>query len=320
MSGLDVAARIRRPEVAPIRSVWPGEASDFTPWLAAHLDFLDVLGLGPLSLEAVEQQIPGTWRSLDILVKTADERLVAIENQFGTVDHDHLTRGLAYAAGLNTAALVVIAERHLPEFVAVADYLNRAAESLGHEDGGIGVYLVEVAVERLEDWYIPRFTVLTSPNSWIEAVKVTQREGNLESVDAFFPLLPEARRGPTRDIVDLWMALPGAQIGHNARRAIALRLPKLAGSGTVAIFTLYAEGGAWLNRGYIAESLGDLRSDEWQSRVDGEIRSRFPTAVWRDKEYYLSIAEPEAAALEAFGRWLLNERSRFAAQEPSIDG
>ncbi|MCC6831911.1 MAG: hypothetical protein IT200_11250 [Thermoleophilia bacterium] len=92
------------------------------------------------------------------------------------------------------------------------------------------------------------------------------------------------------------------------------------GGGTVAVITLSAEGGAWINRGYITESLGDLRTDDRQTRLDAEIRTRFPTAVWRDKEHYLTIAEPEASTILEFGRWVLRERDVLreeAEQSPS---
>jgi hypothetical protein len=92
------------------RTVWPSEATDFTPWLGENLGFLDELGLGQLELVQVEAQLPGLGRSLDILAETADGRRVAIENQYSAVDYDHLTRGLAYAVGHDARALVVIAE------------------------------------------------------------------------------------------------------------------------------------------------------------------------------------------------------------------
>lgn len=97
--------------------------------------------------------MPGLWRSLDILAETTDGRRVAIENQYNAVDHDHLTRGLAYAVGHDACALI-IAEDHRPEFVAVADYLNRGHEALG-EERGIAVFVIKLTVERIDDAFIP---------------------------------------------------------------------------------------------------------------------------------------------------------------------
>jgi hypothetical protein len=164
---------IVRPERVPARRVWPSEAADFTPWLGDNLDFLDVLGLGQLSLVELEAQLPGLGRSLDILAETADGRRVAIENQYSAVDHDHLTRGLAYAVGHDARALAVVAEEHRPEFIAVADYLNRCQEALGDEHG-IAVFLVALSVERIGDVYVPRFAVLSQPNAWRAAVAASE--------------------------------------------------------------------------------------------------------------------------------------------------
>src|SRR5262249_11676462 len=55
--------QIVRPERVPVRAVWPSEATDFTPWLGDHLEFLDDLGIGRLDLVAVEAQLPGLARS-----------------------------------------------------------------------------------------------------------------------------------------------------------------------------------------------------------------------------------------------------------------
>jgi hypothetical protein len=84
----------------------------------------------PASLRQIEAQLPGLGRSLDILAERADGHRVAIENQYSAVDHDHLTRGLTYAVGHDAQALVIVAEEHRPEFVAVADYLNRCQRKL----------------------------------------------------------------------------------------------------------------------------------------------------------------------------------------------
>lgn len=133
---------IVRPSPAAVRDVWPGEARDFTPWLAENLDWLaEALDWGSLTLVGTEVPVPDVARNLDILATAADGSRVAIENQYRRVDHDHLTRGLAYAVGHEANALVVIAEDHAREFVAIADYLNTAYEELGPKKG-IAVFLV----------------------------------------------------------------------------------------------------------------------------------------------------------------------------------
>ncbi len=166
MGGMTLEPIIKRPESAELRSVWPHEAHDFTPWLAANLDWLDILGLGPLTLVGTEVSVPGTSRHLDVLVEDPAGRRIAIENQYRQADHDHLTRGLAYALGLGARALVVIAENHLDEFLAIAAYLNKAREHLGDE--GIAVFMVTLEVERVHEYVIPRLQVVERPNAWLE--------------------------------------------------------------------------------------------------------------------------------------------------------
>jgi hypothetical protein len=158
--------QIVKPTQARVRDAWPREDRDFTPWLAENLDVLDELGLGFSELECVgkEVPVPGTARKLDLLATTPAGLRVAIENQYRSVDHDHLTRGLAYAVGTNAHALVIIAEDHQDEFVAVADYLNQAAESMGED--GIGIFLLTLSVEAVEDYLVPRFQVRSRPNAW----------------------------------------------------------------------------------------------------------------------------------------------------------
>lgn len=189
-------------ERVDIRSVWPAEARDFTPWLADNLDTLsDHLGVVELELVATEVPIPA-GRNLDILAVDATGEKWAIENQYGIGDHDHLTRGLAYAVALECRALVVIAEGHRDEFTAVAAEWNRYSEAFGAE--GIRIFLAVVEAWKIGD-SAPgfRFRLVEGPNEWkaearSSAVKTAaqsdRHDANREFWSQFLPLVGERSR------------------------------------------------------------------------------------------------------------------------------
>ena len=68
--------------------------------------------------------------------------------------------------GLNAKTVIVIAESHRPEFVALAEYLNGAAKA--YEDEGISLFLVEIEVLTSpgSEMYHPRFDVVSRPDEW----------------------------------------------------------------------------------------------------------------------------------------------------------
>ncbi|MYC83957.1 MAG: DUF4268 domain-containing protein [Acidimicrobiia bacterium] len=157
-----------------IREVWPGEARDFTPWLADNLEALsEHLEIGEMELDSTEVEVPG-GRRLDILAKDADGRNWAVENQYGEADHDHLTRALAYAVGLECRAVIVVAESHRDEFVAVADEWNRYSEAYG--SNGIRLFLVAIEAGRIGDSRPGfRFRLVAGPNEWKSETATGQR-------------------------------------------------------------------------------------------------------------------------------------------------
>lgn len=87
------------------RSVWQGEAGDFTPWLTDHLAVLgEALGM---DLELVEREAPVGGFSADIVARdTNRDRILIIENQLEATDHGHLGQLITSAAGLDAAAVV----------------------------------------------------------------------------------------------------------------------------------------------------------------------------------------------------------------------
>jgi len=294
--------RIVRPADVALRTVWPREDNDFTPWLAADLTWLDLLGLGPLTLAGTEVQVPGVNRNLDILAQTPDGRNVAIENQYLEADHDHLTRGLAYAVGLHAQALVVIAERHRPEFVAVADYLNSAYEQMAED--GIAVFLVTLTVEGVGEYLVPRFTVVARPNEWRASVHASQ-EGRLTSVEEFLSASDPEVTDRNKQLIDDWLRRPDASV-RTGQGTIALNIkhPFKPGHPINTIYLLYTNGQLVINRGYFIDS-GAFPDPEAVETLDEHIRRSFPACTWRGKSYYPCDDSPDPSAVTTFADWLL---------------
>jgi hypothetical protein len=179
-------AKIEFLESVDIRTAWSKEDKDFTPWIAdpsVTAKLLDQCGIdfdGELTIHT-EVTLPGYRRKLDVLVKSSSGDCIAIENQFNEVDHDHMTRALAYAVGLEAKAVIVIAESHRPEFIAVANYLNAAA--LSHQEKGIPLFLVSIELFSAPSGgsYFPRFQIVARPDEWKAAVFQGTHSSGLET-------------------------------------------------------------------------------------------------------------------------------------------
>jgi hypothetical protein len=304
---MDLAApllsQLRVPRPGEVRRVWPSEPAHFTPWLASHLDVLsDQLELGALELVKTEVQIPGTGRALDILARLPTGDLVAIENQFGTADHDHLTRGLAYAVGLDAHALVVVAEGHLNEFRAVASYLNSLAER-SDADHRIGVYLVALSVETVEEYVIPRLSVIESPNAWLRAASEIETTG-LQSVEEFLAKVPAGAREAMQLVLDWWTSQPGGTVRHGAQTAISLDRPHPTHPSRPLSHIVFNDNGSYtINRGYLVDA--GLVPPDAQTAFDAMLNANFPDLGWTAKKYFLTgKAVPSVAAVQVFVDWL----------------
>src|SRR6476620_12344725 len=121
---VETTASMGRIELGRLSAAWRGEASDFTPLLNQQLDVMgEAIGVDLVSVGSAEVATDG-GRRIDIVASADDGAEFFIENQYGRADHDHLTRGLAYAVARRARGLIVVAEEHRDEFRAVALYLN----------------------------------------------------------------------------------------------------------------------------------------------------------------------------------------------------
>lgn len=145
-----------------VRSKWPREDLDFTPWLAGELNLVgDLIGK---NLELVEQEKQvGSFFKLDILAKdTVTDTLVAIENQLERSDTDHLGRLIAYSTLINARTAIWVA----PEFTYEhAEVLNRLNEWSIEDIEFYGLKL-EVIIKTAGSEPEPRFQKVVYPGGW----------------------------------------------------------------------------------------------------------------------------------------------------------
>ncbi len=148
-----------------LRTVWPNEASDFTPWLENNLNLLSNAISIDLCFKAREESV-GKY-SLDILAcEQGTDNTVVIENQLENSNHTHLGQLITYAAGKNAKYIVWIMKQANDEHRKAIEWLN------GHTDDEISFFLVQVELWRIENSKpAVHFNVLEQPNNWAKQVK-----------------------------------------------------------------------------------------------------------------------------------------------------
>lgn len=145
------------------RTIWKGEASNFTPWLASDVNLAllgDTIGID-LEVDAIEKNV-GPFRA-DILCKdVSNDSWVLIENQMEKTDHVHLGQLLTYAASLKAVTIVRIAREFNEEHRAALDWLNE----ITHES--VNFFGLEIEAWKIgESLAAPKFNVVSKPNTWL---------------------------------------------------------------------------------------------------------------------------------------------------------
>lgn len=152
-------------QITNLRSVWPNEATDFTPWIADNIDLLnEATGL---SLEIVEQESPVGSFSLDVLAQDTNTGAHAvIENQLEDTNHDHLGKLLTYAAGKEAKYIIWIVKAAREEHRAAIEWLN------SNTVDGVGFFLVEIQLWSIDGSApAPKLNVVEQPNDWAKIIK-----------------------------------------------------------------------------------------------------------------------------------------------------
>jgi hypothetical protein len=176
-------------ESVDIRSIWPDEEQDFTPWLAANIGYLEneVAGIGS-DLEVVESESRVGSYTADLRVTDGSEREIVIENQLTDADHKHLGQILLYAAGLDADTSIWLAPSFDDEYLEVFQWLNDG-------DDGVEFFAIEMNAIRIGDSKPAlEFTVVEQPPKSVVKTSSTQVSETGELQQQFWQTFEEYAR------------------------------------------------------------------------------------------------------------------------------
>lgn len=162
-----------------LRSAWPHEANNFTPWLAENLDKLSqVIGI-PMELVGTEMSVEQF--SADIVARNPiDDSRVLIENQLGWTDHTHLGQVLTYLAGTEAHTIIWIAREFANPHLSALRWLNE------HTVDPYAFFAVQVKVVQIGNSPLaPLFEVLERPNDWDRQIRVERESGELNEIQQY---------------------------------------------------------------------------------------------------------------------------------------
>ena len=157
-------------EIKDLRTVWPHEALDFTPWLSQddNITLLaDSIGID-ITVDETESSV-GDF-NVDIFAsETGTDRKIIIENQLEDTNHDHLGKLITYASGKSADIVIWVVKHAREEHKAAIEWLNN------HTDDSVGFFLCEIKLYRIGNSEpAVKFEVIEKPNDWTKEIKKSE--------------------------------------------------------------------------------------------------------------------------------------------------
>lgn len=160
-----------------LRNAWKHEALDFTNWLAKeeNLNILsEEIGI-PIKLTRTEAPVGGY--SVDILAEEENTgKIIIIENQLETTDHDHLGKIVTYASGYDAEIIIWVVKDIREEHQRAIDWLNE------HSSENINFFLIKIELWQIGDSpCAPKFQIISKPNDWAKVIRNTMYSKELST-------------------------------------------------------------------------------------------------------------------------------------------
>lgn len=163
-------------EVKDLRTIWPHEALDFTPWLIEEDNITLLSDAIGIDITVSERESSVGDFSLDIFaIETGTDKKIIIENQLGDTDHDHLGKLITYASGKDANTIIWIVKKAREEHKAAIEWLNN------HTDEEIGFFLCEIKLYKIGDSRpAVKFEIIEKPNDWTKEIKKSDAPSETE--------------------------------------------------------------------------------------------------------------------------------------------
>ena len=154
-------------EIQDLRTVWPHEAQDFTPWLSQDDNIAllaEAVGID-ITVDETESSV-GDF-NVDIFAsEPGTGRRIIIENQLEDTNHDHLGKLITYASGKSADVIIWVVKHAREEHKSAIEWLNN------HTDDKIGFFLCEIKLFRIgTSEPAVKFEIVEKPNDWVKEVK-----------------------------------------------------------------------------------------------------------------------------------------------------
>lgn len=297
-----------------LKSIWPGEATDFTPWLSQNISVIsDKIGM-ELELQEVEADAGGF--SADIVARDiSTNKIVIIENQFGTTDHKHLGQIITYASVLGASTVIWIAESLRSEHKAAIDFLNQNLKDT------LKFFALEVSLIKIDNSnpaYI--FSVVSQPldHTTAYAKTVIDSSETMEKYRAYFQALIDELRN-VHKFTNAKVGQPQSWYTFASEKSKLYKYAASFAMGDRVRAEIYIDSGVkeqneslfdflFQKKEQIEKSFGS--SLEWE-RLDTKRACRI--AIYRDG----SIDE-DTETIEDIRKWTIENLLKFKAVFPSI--
>lgn len=297
-----------------LKSIWPGEATAFTPWLSQNINVIsDKIGM-ELELQEVEADAGGF--SADIVARDiSTNKIVIIENQFGTTDHKHLGQIITYASVLGASTVIWIAESLRSEHKAAIDFLNQNLKDT------LKFFALEVSLIKIDNSnpaYI--FSVVSQPldHTTASAKTVIDSSETMEKYRTYFQALIDELRN-VHKFTNAKVGQPQSWYTFASEKSKLYKYAASFAMGDRIRAEIYIDSGVkeqneslfdflYQKKEQIEASFGS--SLKWE-RLDTKRACRI--AIYRDG----SIDE-DTETIEGIRKWTIENLLKFKSVFPSI--
>ncbi len=167
---------IGRLERVDIRKIWKHEQYDFSDWLAKKENIEELNNILGVSLVDVEKEkAVGDFRCDLYGIDEGTGKVVLIENQLDSTNHDHLGKIITYGAVLNASVIVWIVTTARQEHRKAIEWLN------SHFDDEVSFFLIEVKAYKIGNSDpAPQFNIVEQPNDFAIGVKTAKNDSEVQ--------------------------------------------------------------------------------------------------------------------------------------------